>query len=210
MFEGKVAIVTGSGGGIGRETALLLAKQGAKVIVNDLGSSVIGEGKSSAPAEETARMIKDGGGEAAVSTDSVSDWKSAHRIVQAALDAFGRLDIVINNAGNVRWSPFWETDEDSYRSIVGAHLDGTFFVSRAAAPHFVKQKSGVYVHTTSTSGLMGHHNQAHYCESRHSRTFQSHCPRHEALQCALQLHRAVRIQPHGGGCRSLGGAHGSS
>lgn len=166
MFEGKVAIVTGAGGGIGRETALLFAKLGAKVVVNDLGTSVVGEGRSSGPAEETVRMIKDAGGEAAASTDSVSNWQSAHHIIQTALDHFGRLDIVVNNAGTVRWTAFSELDEESYRSIVSVHLDGTFFVSRAAAPHFQKQKSGVYVHTTSTSGLMGHYNQAHYCAAK--------------------------------------------
>jgi NAD(P)-dependent dehydrogenase (short-subunit alcohol dehydrogenase family) len=166
VLEGKVAIVTGAGGGIGRETALLLASKGARVVVNDLGTSVKGEGQSSAPAAETARMIKDAGGEAAVSADSVATWKSAHRIVQTALDSFGRLDIVINNAGNVRWGAFCDLTEDDYRSIVSTHVDGTFFVSRAAAVEFQKQKSGVFVHTTSTSGLMGHYNQAHYCTAK--------------------------------------------
>jgi NAD(P)-dependent dehydrogenase (short-subunit alcohol dehydrogenase family) len=166
MLEGKVAIVTGAGAGIGRETALLLASKGASVVVNDLGTSVSGEGHSSAPAAETVSMIKAAGGAAVASADSVADWKSAHRIVQAALDTFGRLDIVINNAGNVRWGPFWELGEDEYRSIVSTHLDGTFFVSRAAALQFQKQKGGVFVHTTSTSGLMGHNNQAHYCAAK--------------------------------------------
>lgn len=166
MLQGKVAIVTGSGGGIGRDTALLLASKGARVVVNDLGTSVLGEGQDGGPAEETARMIRQAGGEAVASCDSVAEWKSAHRIVETALDAFGRVDIVINNAGNVRWGAFSELTEADYRSIVSIHLDGTFFVSRAAAPHFQKQQSGVYVHTTSTSGLMGHYNQAHYCGAK--------------------------------------------
>src|SRR4051812_15019702 len=166
MFEGKVVIVTGSGGGIGRETALLIAERGGKVVVNDLGSSVIGEGSSSVPAEETASMIRDAGGEAVVSTDSVGSWDGAQRIVEAALDSFGRIDVIVNNAGNVRWSPFWDMTEEEYLSIVNTHLNGTFNVSRAAAPHFQKQQSGTYVHTTSTSGLMGHYNQAHYCGAK--------------------------------------------
>jgi NAD(P)-dependent dehydrogenase (short-subunit alcohol dehydrogenase family) len=166
VLQDKVAIVTGAGAGIGRETALLLAAKGAKVVVNDLGTTVGGEGQSAAPAEETVRMIKSAGGEAAVSLDSVSTWKSAHRIVQAAMDSFGRLDIVINNAGNVRWGAFTELTEEDYRSILSVHLDGSFFVSRAAAVEFQRQKSGVFVHTTSTSGLMGHYNQAHYCVAK--------------------------------------------
>lgn len=166
MFDNKVAIVTGSGNGIGREIALLLAAKGAKVVVNDLGGSVVGEGASSAPAEETAAMIRAAGGEAAVSTDSVSDWKSAHRIVETALDAFGKVDIVINNAGNLRWKPFWEVDAEEFDAIVKTHLYGTFNVSRAAAPHFKERGSGVYVHTTSTSGLIGHYDQAHYCAAK--------------------------------------------
>lgn len=166
MLNGKVAIVTGAGAGIGRETALLLASKGAKVVVNDLGTSVSGEGHSAGPAEETVKLIEDAGGSAVVSLDSVSTWASAHRIVQTAMDTFGRLDIVINNAGNVRWAPFTELTEEDYRSIISVHVDGTFFVSRAAAVQFQKQNGGAFVHTTSTSGLMGHYNQAHYCTAK--------------------------------------------
>lgn len=166
MMEGKVVLVTGGGGGIGRETALLFAKKGARVVVNDLGSSVIGEGSSSTPAEETCELIRKSGGEAIISCDSVADWKSAHRIIETAMDHYGRIDVVVNNAGNVRWNPFWEIDEEEYRSIIQVHLDGTFFVSRAAAPYFKQQNSGVYVHTTSTSGLMGNPEQAHYCAAK--------------------------------------------
>jgi NAD(P)-dependent dehydrogenase (short-subunit alcohol dehydrogenase family) len=166
MFESKVAIVTGSGGGIGRETALLLAERGAKVIVNDLGGDVSGHGSSSSPADETVALIRAAGGEAQPNYDNVAEWESAQKIVQAALDHYGQIDIVINNAGNVRWSAFPDMPIEDYRSIMSVHMDGTFFVSRAAAPVFRQQESGIFVHTTSTSGIMGHYDQASYCAAK--------------------------------------------
>src|SRR5246500_2227615 len=106
MLEGKIAVVTGAGGGIGREIAIAMARAGAKVIVNDVGASLAGEGHSATPAEETKRLIEDAGGAAAISTDSVAEWSSAQRIVQAALDHFGGLDVVVNNAGVLRGQIF--------------------------------------------------------------------------------------------------------
>src|SRR5215472_18154592 len=102
MLEGKTAVVTGAGGGIGREIAIAMARAGAKVIINDVGASLSGEGHSATPAEETKRLIERSGGSAAISTDSVAEWGSAQKIVQAALDHFGGLDIVVNNAGVLR------------------------------------------------------------------------------------------------------------
>jgi NAD(P)-dependent dehydrogenase (short-subunit alcohol dehydrogenase family) len=166
MFEGKVAIVTGAGGGIGRATALLLAERGAKVIVNDLGGDVRGHGASHSLADETVALVRAAGGEAEASYDSVAEWESAQKIVQAALDHYGRLDIVINNAGNLRWAHFPEMPIDDYHSIMSVHMNGTFYVSRAAAPTFREQKGGVFVHTTSTSGVMGHYDQANYCAAK--------------------------------------------
>lgn len=165
-FAGKVAIVTGAGAGIGRAVALEFATRGARVVVNDLGSSVEGHGASAAPADETVRMIRDAGGEAVVSVDSVASWDCAHRIVQTALDSFGRLDVVVNNAGNLRWHRIWEATEEDFRSVVDVHLGGAFFMSRAAVPHMMKQKSGSFVHLTSTSGIIGHTTQTVYCAAK--------------------------------------------
>ena len=165
-FDGKVAIVTGAGAGVGKATALELARRGAKVVVNDLGTTVEGEGSSTGPAEQTVREICDAGGEAIASTDSVAGWDSAHRIVENAMDSFGRLDVVVNNAGNLRWKHIWETTEDDFRSTIDVHMGGVFYVSRAAVPHFMAQKSGAFVHLTSTSGVIGHIKQFAYCGAK--------------------------------------------
>jgi NAD(P)-dependent dehydrogenase (short-subunit alcohol dehydrogenase family) len=161
-LSGKVAIVTGAGGGIGRAVAMAMADAGAAVVVNDVGGSVSGEGGSATPAEETCALIAAAGGRAIVSTDSVSEWSSAQRIVQAALHGFGRLDIVVNNAGILRDAMFHKMTPEQWLAVVGVHLNGSFFVSRAAADVFRAQESGSYVHMTSTSGLVGALGQANY------------------------------------------------
>ena len=166
IFQGKVAVVTGGNGGIGREIALLLGERGASVVVNDLCSASDGDGRSSARAEETAKMIAKAGGKAAVSIESVSTWASAQRIIETALDQFGRIDIVINNAGILRWAPFWEMPPEDFEAVLDAHLSGSFFVSRAAALYFMAQRGSAFVHMTSASGLMGVPNQAYYCAAK--------------------------------------------
>ncbi|HYZ62213.1 MAG TPA: SDR family NAD(P)-dependent oxidoreductase [Acetobacteraceae bacterium] len=166
MLEGRVAVVTGAGGGIGREIALAMALEGASVVVNDIGASLSGEGQSDTPAEQTRQIIEQRGGRAVVSRDSVGDWASAQRIVQAALDAFGRVDIVVNNAGILRDVIFHKMDPRDWLDVVNVHLNGSFFVSRAAAPHFREQGSGAYVHMTSTSGLIGNFGQANYSAAK--------------------------------------------
>ncbi|MDX4005796.1 SDR family oxidoreductase [Pseudomonas aeruginosa] len=130
LNEGKVAIVTGAGGGIGREIALALADSGARVVINDIGVSLQGEGGSASPAEETLGLIRQRGGEGLINTDSVADWDSARRIVECAMDGFGRLDIVVNNAGILRDAIFHKMSADDWLSVINVHLNGSFFVSR--------------------------------------------------------------------------------
>jgi len=166
MLEGKVVLVTGAGGGIGRDFALAMAAAGAKVVVNDLGTSVKGEGASSGPAQQVVEQIRAAGGVAVANTDSVADWTAANRIVQAALDSFGRIDAVVNNAGILRDRFFFNMSVEEWRAVIDVHLNGSFYVARAAAPHFKAQQSGAYVHMTSTSGLVGNLGQANYAAAK--------------------------------------------
>jgi NAD(P)-dependent dehydrogenase (short-subunit alcohol dehydrogenase family) len=166
LLEGKVVVVTGAGGGIGRDFALAMSAEGAKVVVNDLGSSVSGEGKDAGPAQKVVDEIKAKGGAAVASTDSVADWEAANRIVKTALDAFGRVDCVVNNAGILRDRFFFNMSVEEWRSVIDVHLNGSFYVARAAAPYFKSQNSGCYVNMTSTSGLIGNFGQANYAAAK--------------------------------------------
>ena len=166
MLEGKVVLVTGAGGGIGRDIALQCAAQGARVVVNDLGASVSGEGGDAGPAQRVVEEIRAAGGEAAANTDSVSEVASANRIVQTAMDVFGRIDAVVNNAGILRDRFFHKMSVDEFDTVIKVHLYGGFYVSRAAATHFKEQGSGAYVHMTSTSGLIGNFGQANYAAAK--------------------------------------------
>ena len=167
MMEGKVVVVTGAGGGIGREVALQLAAQGAKVVVNDIGVALNGDNLSAdeapvAPADAVVAEIRAAGGMAVANFDSVATHASANAIIQCAMDEFGRIDGVVNNAGNLRDRSFHKMSEDEWRSVIAVHLDGTFFVSRSAGAHFREQEGGAMVHMTSTSGLIGNYGQANY------------------------------------------------
>jgi len=165
-LEGKVALVTGAGGGIGRDFALAMAAAGAKVVVNDLGTSVKGEGSDAGPAHKVVEEIKASGGNAIASADSVAEWPSANRIVQCALDSYKRIDVVVNNAGILRDRFFFNMSVEEWRAVVDVHLNGSFYVARAAAPYFKSQNSGAYVHMTSTSGLIGNLGQANYSAAK--------------------------------------------
>ena len=166
MMEGKAVVVTGAGGGIGREIAIMMAEAGAKVIINDIGASLSGEGASATPAEQTKAIINQRGGQAEICTESVASWDSAQKIIQASLDHFGRIDAVVNNAGILRDVIFHRMTADDWTSVINVHLNGSFFVSRAAATHFRKQESGALVHITSTSGLIGNFGQANYAAAK--------------------------------------------
>jgi len=166
-LEGKVVVVTGAGRGIGRGMAMLAAKEGAKVVVNDLGASVDGEGAASQqPAEEVVEEIRKAGGQAVANFESVSEPKSAEKIVQCALDNFKRIDGVINNAGILRDRIFHRMSVVDFDQVIKVHLYGAFYVSRAAANHFKEQESGAFVHFTSTSGLIGNFGQANYAAAK--------------------------------------------
>jgi NAD(P)-dependent dehydrogenase (short-subunit alcohol dehydrogenase family) len=166
IVDGKVVVVTGAGGGIGREIALAMAREGAKVVVNDIGASVAGEGADAGPAQRVADEIRALGGQAVASTDSVSDGASAARIVASALEAFGRLDVVVNNAGILRDRFFHKMSAEEWDAVIKVHLYGTFHVSRAAATHFKEQEGGCFIHMTSTSGLVGNLGQANYAAAK--------------------------------------------
>lgn len=166
LLEGKVVIVTGGGRGVGRCIALDAAREGAKVLVNDLGGNEAGLGGEIGPAQSVVDEIKALGGEARADGHSIADWDEAHRIVEHALDAFGRLDGVVNNAGILRDRIFHKMEREEFDDVVQVHLKGYFYVSRAAADPFRKQNGGAYVHMTSTSGLIGNFGQANYAAAK--------------------------------------------
>ena len=166
MLAGKTVIVTGAGGGIGRDIALACAAQGASVVVNDIGASLTGEGGSVAPGQAVVDEIVAAGGRAVANTDSVADASAAERIVQCALDHFGRLDALVNNAGILRDRMFHKMSVDEWRAVIEVHLNGAFYTSRAAAPHLKEQGSGSLIHMTSTSGLIGNLGQANYSAAK--------------------------------------------
>lgn len=166
-LKDKVAIVTGAGGGIGRGIALEFARAGAKVVINDIGVSLGGTGeRSAAPAEETRSMIEALGGEAVISSESVSQWDAARRTAELAMDSFGRIDVLVNNAGILRDVIFHKMDPADWEAVIGVHLNGSFYMSRAVAEQFRAQGSGAFVHMTSTSGLIGNFGQANYSAAK--------------------------------------------
>ena len=161
-FDGRVAIITGAGGGLGREYALLLAARGARVVVNDLGGSVSGEGGSAGPAETTAREIEGLGGVAVADTNSVATPEGGGSIVETAMQAFGRVDIVINNAGILRDKTFQNMTTDLLEPVLDVHLKGAFYVTRPAWIQMRAQGYGRVINTTSNAGILGNFGQSNY------------------------------------------------
>ena len=161
-FKGRVAIVTGAGGGVGRQHALALARRGARVVVNDLGGSVHGEGGSVSAAQAVVDEIRAAGGEAIVNGASVTDFAAVQAMVQQALDTWGRIDILVNNAGILRDKTFAKMELDDFRLVVDVHLMGAVNCTKAVWPHMVAQKYGRVMMTTSSTGLYGNFGQANY------------------------------------------------
>jgi len=158
-FEGKVVIVTGAGGGLGRAHALLFARHGARVIVNDLGGSAHGEGANASAADRVVSEVRDAGGEAVANHDSVTD---GDKIVQNALDTYGRVDVVVNNAGILRDKSFAKMEDTDWDLVYRVHVEGAYKVTRAAWPHLREQNYGRIIFTSSTSGIYGNFGQANY------------------------------------------------
>ncbi|MBW3657336.1 MAG: SDR family oxidoreductase [Actinobacteria bacterium] len=165
-FDGRVAVVTGAGGGLGKSHALLLASRGAKVVVNDLGGNRAGEGGGSEMADQVVEEITSNGGEAIANYASVADLEGAKSIVDDAVEAFGRVDIVINNAGILRDKSFAKLTPEELDLVLKVHLYGTFYVTMAAWSHFRDQNYGRVVNTTSGSGLYGNFGQANYSAAK--------------------------------------------
>ena len=167
LLDGKVAIITGSGGGIGRAHALLFAKEGAKVVVNDLGGARDGAGNDASAANQVAEEIKKAGGIAVPSYDSVATTTGAAKVIQAAVSAFGRADILVNNAGILRDKSFLKMDEEMWDSVIAVHLKGSFLCAQAFAKQVVAQGGGGrIVNTTSVSGMLGNFGQANYASAK--------------------------------------------
>lgn len=166
LLDGKVVLVTGAGRGVGRCIALQAASEGAKVVVNDLGTDEAGGGKDSGPAQQVVDEIIAAGGDAVADGNSVAGWDSARAIIQTAIDRYGRLDGVVNNAGTLRDRMFHRMEEETFDAIVKVHLYGSFYVSRAAADVFRQQNGGAYVHMTSAAGLIGNMGQVNYAAAK--------------------------------------------
>lgn len=161
-FEDRVAVVTGAGGGLGREYALLLASRGCKVVVNDLGGAMDGTGEGHTAAEKMVQEIKDAGGEAVPNYDSVAEWEGAQNIIKTAMDAYGKIDILVNNAGILRDKSFHKMEMEDYQKVLAVHLHGAFFCTKAAWPHMRENSYGRVVSAASAAGVYGNFGQANY------------------------------------------------
>ncbi|WP_164516679.1 SDR family NAD(P)-dependent oxidoreductase [Minwuia thermotolerans] len=166
MLDGKVCVVTGGGGAIGGEIAKLMAAHGARVVVNDLGGSVSGDGGDEKPARDIVAAIEDAGGKAIPHFGSVAERRDTEDMIKTAVDAFGQVDCIVNNAGILRDVIFHKMNEPDWDMVIQVHLKGSFNVARSVAPYFREQGSGSMIHFTSTSGLIGNFGQANYAAAK--------------------------------------------
>ena len=166
MLDAKTAIVTGAGRGIGRDIALMMASYGARVVVNDLGAAADGDGADAGPAADVAAEIKAADGEAVANFGSVADPADARAMFEQAMDSFGRIDIVVNNAGILRDTIFHKMSEVEWDAVLDVHLKGSFNMAKAVASEFRSQESGCFINFTSTSGLIGNFGQANYSAAK--------------------------------------------
>lgn len=190
-FDGRVAVITGAGGGLGKAYALLLAARGAKVVVNDLGGTFDGSGADTTPAQKVVDEIKAGGGEAVANYDSVSEWESAQNIIKTAIDTYGKIDILINNAGILRDKSFLKMEIEDYRKVISVHLDGTFFCTKAAFPYMREQNYGRIVGTASTAGVYGNFGQANYGAAKMGIAGLMHCVTQEGTRYSIMANTIV-------------------
>ena len=189
LLDGKVAIITGAGGGIGREHALLLAREGAAVIANDLGGARDGSGGGSAMADAVVEEIRAAGGEAVPSYDSVASVEGGRSILKTALDAFDHVDILVNNAGILRDKSFANTTEDLWDIVVQVHLKGTYCVTHAVYGHMKQRgEGGVIINTSSTSGLNGNFGQTNYGAAKAGIAGMSRCLAIEGRKYGIRVH----------------------
>jgi 3-hydroxyacyl-CoA dehydrogenase/3a,7a,12a-trihydroxy-5b-cholest-24-enoyl-CoA hydratase len=165
-LDGRVALITGSGGGLGRSHALAFAKRGAKVVINDLGGSFKGEGADKSAADKVVDEIKALGGDAIANYDSVSTPEGANNMVKAAIDKWGQIDIVVNNAGILRDVSFHKMTQEDWDKIIAVHLTGSYLVSKAAYPYMQEKQYGRYIFTTSAAGLYGNFGQVNYAAAK--------------------------------------------
>lgn len=192
-FDGKVALITGAGGGLGKAYAQLLAARGARVVVNDLGGSFDGRGSDSTPAQQVVDEIKASGGEATANYDSVADYESAQKIIKSALDHYGRLDILINNAGILRDKSLIKMEEDDYRKVMSVHLDGSFYCTKAAFPIMKEQAYGRIISTASAAGLYGNFGQTNYGAAKMGIAGLMNCVAQEGARYNIKANTIVPI-----------------